>query len=195
MMTDAIDILIREHRLIGQVLGSLEVFAEKLGEDPESDRTTVQKFADFFHGFVDECHHGKEEGYLFIKMSACGFSNQAGPVSAMISEQGEGREHLSALAEIAGGSGPLSPREKSLVRGHALGYILRIESHMKREDDILFPVARHALPPLMMEELTHEFEEFDGSAANRPGRENLLRMAGEFLDRYPPKQSRQAGSF
>ncbi len=191
-MMDAIDILIREHRIVSQVLGSLEVFAERVGEDPGSDRATVQRFAEFFHRFVDDCHHGKEEGYLFVKMSAFGFSNQAGPISAMISEQGEGREHLTALTEIGSGSGPLSAREQTLVKGHALGYILRIESHMKREDDILFPVVRHTLPAFVMEELTREFEKFDGSSENRTGHENLLRMAGEFVDRFPPKPAKSA---
>jgi hemerythrin-like domain-containing protein len=185
-MADAIEILTDEHKLIETMLGSLEAFAERLGDEPESDRATVREYTDFFRKFVDECHHGKEEDYLFLRMSAYGFSNEAGPVSAMLSEQGEGREHLNALADIGQGTGPLTARERTLVKGHALGYISRIESHMKREDDILFPVARHALPPFVLEELTVEFEKFDGNAVNRPIRENLLRIARELVAKYPP---------
>jgi hemerythrin-like domain-containing protein len=184
---DAIDNLIEEHRLIERVLGSLETFSEKLGQRPEGDRETVGEFADFFHRLVDDLHHGKEEQYLFIRMSAYGFSHQAGPVSAMLSEQDEGREHLSALQAIGRGSGPLSAHERSLVRGHALGYITRIISHMKREDDVLFPVARHVLPPFVMQELTAEFEEFDGSETNRPVHERLRQVAARLTGSYPPK--------
>lgn len=188
-MADAFEMLIDEHRLIERVLGSLETFSEKIGEEPERDRKTVGEFADFFHLFVDECHHGKEEGYLFIHMKAYGFSEQAGPVSAMLSEQGEGREHLGALATIAEGSGPLSNHERSLVKGHALGYILRIKSHMKREDDILFPVARHALPPFVIQELTGEFNRFNSTEAALVLRARLLRTAQELLTKYPPNIS------
>jgi len=188
-MADAIDILTDEHRLIEQVLGSLEVFTEKLGEESEHDRDTVRQFADFFHHFVDEIHHGKEEDYLFVRMNSYGFSKQAGPVSAMLSEQGEGREHLSALADIGQGSGPLSRREHVLIKGHALGYILRIQSHMKREDDVLFPVARHSLPPFVLKELTGEFEDFDGNPANRPLHQDLLGIAHRLVAKYPPKAS------
>jgi hemerythrin-like domain-containing protein len=191
-MADAIDNLTAEHRLIEQVLGSLETFGEKVGQAPESDRRTVGDFAEFFHQLVDRCHHGKEEQYLFVRMSSYGFSNEAGPVSAMLSEQGEGRDHLSALQAIGEGSGPLSKREQTLVKGHALGYILRIISHMKREDEILFPVARHVLPPFAMQELTVEFEKFDQNAENRPIYEKLFETAKRLSGSYPPKSSGKA---
>ncbi len=187
-MTDAIEILINEHRLIMKMLGALEAFTERMGEEPASDRDTIRDFAEFFSKYVDECHHGKEEGFLFIRMSAYGFSNEAGPVSAMLSEQGEGREHLVALTEVGRGSGPLGSREQKLVKGHALGYILRIESHMRREDDILFPVARHVLPPHVLEDLTRSFEEFDGNSENLPRNEMLHRTAHRLLAKYPPKR-------
>ena len=187
VMVDAIEILIEEHRLIEQVLGSLETFSEKIGQAPDTDRKTVDEFVDFFHRLVDDLHHGKEEQYLFVRMSGYGFSHQAGPVSAMLSEQGEGREHLTALQAIGQGSGPLSVRERTLVKGHALGYILRILSHMKREDEVLFPVARHVLPPFVMQELTVDFEKFDGSDVNRPIHEKLRQTASRLIKSYPPK--------
>ena len=106
-MSDVIGILTDEHRLIEQVLGSLETFTDRMAGEPETNRQTVCEFAEFFRRFVDECHHGKEEEHLFVRMNAYGFSTDAGPVSAMLSEQGEGREHLTALATIAQGAGPL----------------------------------------------------------------------------------------
>ncbi len=187
-MADAIEMLVDEHRLIERVLGSLDTFCERIGEEPEKDRKTVSDFVDFFHFFVDECHHGKEEGYLFVRMSAVGFSNEAGPVSAMLSEQGEGREHLSALKSIAEGSGPLTQHEQSVAKGHALGYITRILSHMKREDEILFPVTRHVLPAFMMDELSADFQKFNKQAVGMPPYEILLKTAGDLVKKYPPKQ-------
>lgn len=192
-MADAIENLIEEHRLIERMLGSLETFSERLGQAPEDDRRIVGEFAEFFRLLVDDLHHGKEEQYLFVRMSAYGFSHQAGPVSAMLSEQGEGREHLTALQAIGQGSGPLSAREKTLVKGHALGYILRILSHMKREDDVLFPVARHVLPPFVLQELTAEFDNFDGSAVNRPIHQNLRQTADRLTKAYPPKPPASGG--
>ncbi len=193
-MADAIEILIDEHRMIERMLGAFESFAERIGEEPEGDRTQLRQFADFFHRFVDTIHHGKEETYLFVHMKAYGFSAQDGPVSAMLSEQGEGREHLDALEAVARGSGPLSAHERSLVNGHVLGYLMRIASHMKREDEILFPVARHALPSFVLQELTGEFEKFDSGNDIRALREELLRNAEQLLTKYPPGTDKTASA-
>jgi hemerythrin-like domain-containing protein len=193
-MANAIENLIDEHRLIERVLGSLETFCERMGEEPENDRATVLEYADFFHYFVDECHHGKEENHLFVRMNAYGFSKKAGPVSAMLSEQGEGREHLSALAEIGKGVGPLSKREQALVKGHSLGYITRIQSHMKREDEILFPVARHSLPAFVLRELAAEFESFEINVLTRDLHEKLLRTAEQLSTKYPPRLAKTVNS-
>jgi len=186
-MGDAIQMLIDEHRLIESVLAALDSFAEKLGQEPEGDRATVLEFADFFHQFVDTCHHGKEEDHLFVCMNTYGFSKSAGPVSAMLSEQGEGREHLAALTSIGRGFGPLNAREQALVKGHALGYILRIQSHMKREDDILFPVARHALPAFVLENLCAEFKDFNTRVLTTPVHEHLIQTALKLSAKYPRK--------
>ncbi len=193
-MGDAIEMLLDEHRIIETMLGALEMFAERIGDEPESERILLGRFTEFFRQFVDTLHHGKEEQYLFVQMKAYGFSREAGPVSAMLSEQGEGREHLAVLDAVARGSGPLNKRERSLVKGHALGYTLRIMSHMKREDDILFPVARHALPQFVLQELAGEFEKFDSSVGIREMHEELLRTARELLTKYPVGREKSASA-
>jgi hemerythrin-like domain-containing protein len=186
-MADAMDTLIEEHRVIDQLLSALETFTDRLGEEPDRDRATVRDFAGFFSYFVDTCHHGKEENYLFPRMNAYGFSRQGGPVSAMLSEQGEGRDHLSALIAIGEGSGTLTSQEQSLVRGHALGYILRIQLHMKREDEILFPVARHSLPAFVLEELATDFDNFSQNILPHSTHDAVLRTAKNLTVKYPPK--------
>lgn len=188
-MADAIGMLTDEHRLIEEVLDSLETFMDSLGTDPDNEREMVRCYADFLHQYVDKCHHGKEEGYLFAHMNAYGFSKDDGPVSAMLSEQDEGREHLAALATIGAGSGPLSQHERTLVKGHGLGYVVRIRYHLKREDDILFPIARHALPPFVMAELAKEFRHFDSDILTDAVLQELLRTARQLSAKYPPTEN------
>jgi hemerythrin-like domain-containing protein len=188
-MADALDILIEEHRVIDRLLSALETFADRLGEDPDNDRAVVREFAVFFSYFVDTCHHGKEENHLFPRMSAFGFSRAGGPVSAMLSEQGEGRDHLNALIAIGAGSGSLTSQERSLVRGHALGYILRIQMHMKREDEILFPVARHSLPAFVLQELAQDFENFIQRDLASPTHREILKAGQNLALKYPPKST------
>ncbi len=185
-MADAIDVLIREHRVIEEVLSSLEAFIEKLGEFPERERDCLREYARFFHEYVDKCHHGKEEDYLFVKMNAYGFSKKTGPVSAMLSEQGEGREHLNALAEVGQGEGLLGVTEREIVKGHALAYVMRIRLHMQREEDILFPMATHALPRFILEELSGDFRLFEEKSLPHGFHEKLQSISKSLLAAYPP---------
>jgi hemerythrin-like domain-containing protein len=187
-MTDPIEMLEREHRVIEEVLASLESFLDRLGSEPDRERGVVRDYALFFSDYVDTCHHGKEENYLFPRMRAFGFSSEAGPVAAMLSEQGEGRDHLLALASIGAGEGPLSAAECNLVKGHGLGYILRIRPHMAREDDILFPMIAHSLPDFIMEEIGRNCVAFDEKELPPGFHENLHQLHQRLLQSYPPQK-------
>jgi hemerythrin-like domain-containing protein len=189
-VTDPIELLEREHRGIEEVLASLETFLNRLGSDPDSERSMVRDYASFFSDYVDTCHHGKEENYLFTKMKDYGFLSEAGPVAAMLSEQGEGREHLVALTSIGEGDGPLTMAERELVKGHGLGYILRIRPHIAREDDILFPMIAHSLPAFIMEEIGRDCLKFDQRILPAGFHENLRQLSQRLLRSYPPDKGR-----
>ncbi len=188
-MTSAIDELINEHRLIEDALSSFETFLGLLGKRPESERAAIRRYAHYFHQLVDVCHHGKEENYLFVKMADYGFKKDGGPISAMLSEQDEGRDHLDALTEIGKSGGPLSERERELVRGHALGYILRIRPHMAREEDILFPIVLHSLPRFVLEEIAKDFGEFEKCILPSGFHHDLNRIVRDLFAAYPPHQT------
>jgi hemerythrin-like domain-containing protein len=188
-MSEAIVNLIREHRDIEQVLDALESFVDTLGRDPERERGDIADFVRFFEELVDRCHHGKEENYLFTRMHDYGFSREKGPVSAMLSEQGEGRDHLLALASIAAGTGILSPRERADVRGHGLGYIMRIRPHIKREEDILFPMVMHSLPEFVLDDIDRDFHTFETSVLPADFHTKIQLLSARLITAYPPNQS------
>lgn len=184
---NAIDILLREHRLIERVLASLESFANRLGEKPEKERAALRDFVYFFKKFADHCHHGKEENYLFAKMNSYGFAKDHGPVSAMLSEQGEGRDHVLAMSRLAEENGPLSPTEREVLQGHAIAYVIRMRSHIQREDEILFPIARHSLPADVLHELGAQFVVFDIDVITPPILERVHAIAENLVAEYPPQ--------
>jgi hemerythrin-like domain-containing protein len=54
-----------EHRIIQQVVGAMAVLTEKLESGAEVEAAVLTDLSEFMHTFVDKCHHGKEENYLF----------------------------------------------------------------------------------------------------------------------------------
>lgn len=191
-MAEAIQILMDEHRLIEQVLGSLEMFAINLQREADADRETVKDFGDFLAGFADKCHHGKEEDRLFIKMNKYGFPKEFGPVAVMLSEHVEGRSHVGALVKIGAASGPLSPSERDAVIEQAMAYIPLLRSHIIKEDNILYPMAVQAIPPPEMDAMLADFQAFERGIMGEGEHQRFHAMAEKLIEAYPPDPARMA---
>ena len=57
-MQKAIEVLMGEHRLIEQALGSLETYAVEVRAGAPALGEVIADYARFFSGFADRCHHG-----------------------------------------------------------------------------------------------------------------------------------------
>jgi hemerythrin-like domain-containing protein len=185
-MSQTIDNLMREHRVIEQVLGALETFVEMLPLNADVGREEVAKFAGFFQNFADKCHHGKEEDGLFVKMGQYGFPREYGPVGVMLAEHNEGRSNVRALAEIGGKSGPLSAQEIQQVTRHSLHFISLLRGHIQKEDNILYPMALQAIPASELARLDAACVEFEREVMGLGEIERLHDLAVDLADAYPP---------
>ena len=52
---------------------------------------------DFLSIFVDKCHHGKEEEFLFPALEAKGVKREGGPIGVMLHEHEQGRGLVAML--------------------------------------------------------------------------------------------------
>ena len=179
-MARAIDILMDEHFVILRVLGSLETFVVKMDRGIESERASLGDYVTFLHNFADKCHHGKEEDILFERMLSYGFPAKVGPLAVMRHQHALGREHLSALACVTQGSGPLSKRERETVRNHAVAYVDLLRTHIVKENNLLYPMALAAIPGSEMETLAADFDKFEEQEMS-PGRHERLHVLADHL--------------
>ena len=191
-MSEAIEILMDEHRLIEQVLGSLETFAFNLQNGADADRQIVKDFGGFFSGFADKCHHAKEEDRLFVKMNQYGFPQDYGPVAVMLAEHAEGRSHVGVLLQIGAGDGPLSSSERDAIIEHALAYVGLLRSHIIKEDNILYPMAVQAIPPAEMDAMLSDFQAFERGIMDADEHQRLHALAGRLIQAYPSDPARIA---
>jgi len=134
----AVSILSGEHRVILQVLGTLEAMARRsaAGELPVAD---ARDALEILRTFADKCHHGKEEDILFPALEAqvAGF----GPTQVMRNEHVEGRAFIRAM-------GLAVERDNAAAFARAAtGYVDLLRNHIEKEDGILFPMAQSMLSP------------------------------------------------
>ncbi len=158
---EATDILMDEHRLIEHVLGALERRALSLQQGTAVRIEFFLDAVDFIRNFADGCHHRKEEGALFPAMIEAGIPKENSPIAVMLGEHEQGRIFNRGMEKAAkaiqtGGTGD----REDLIR-NALGYVALLRQHIRKENEILFPMAERVIPPAAQGKLAAEFERIE----------------------------------
>lgn len=140
----AINVLMLEHREIERVLASLEVLADQVERGAAPGALTG--FVEFFRGYADAHHHGKEEHILFPSLHRCGMSLEAGPLAVMLFDHVEGRRLVGLLADGACAAALDAAGRQELART-ARRYAAFLRHHIYKEDTVLFSMAEQQLAP------------------------------------------------
>lgn len=191
-MTRAIEILMGEHRLIEQVLGSLETYVVGIEQGAAPERLTLADYAAFFRGFADACHHGKEEDLLFQRMIERGFPREAGPLAVMLHEHVLGRACVSALRGVGEAQGPLAPVEVQVAVENAQGFVQLLRAHILKEDGILYPMAERLLTGSEFDALETQFEALEKKMRADGSLDRFHALADALSARFRPDSVRMA---
>jgi hemerythrin-like domain-containing protein len=184
-MNKCVEAMMQEHELIVEVLASLQAMAEKLESGASVPREDVADFGRFFRDFADQCHHGKEEDRLFVKMVEAGFPQDSGPVAVMLAEHDEGREEVRALLAVGSGAGPLTDAERAAVIHHASQFVPLLYSHIQKENNVLYPMAQNTISPEEFDLLDESCEAFDKEIRGKLNVAELKQLANSLSMRYP----------
>jgi hemerythrin-like domain-containing protein len=115
-----------------------------------------------------------------------GFPRERGPLAVMYAEHRAGRERVSALAQVAQGSGPLGGGEMGSVAETATGFVTLLRGHILKEDRILYPMALGRLTGPELDQMEGQFEAFERSMRVDGRYDQLSRLADALLDAFPP---------
>ncbi len=176
------DILMNEHRIIEQVLNCLERILEQCEAGQKLDPKSAKQMIEFFRGFADRCHHGKEEAQLFPVMQANGFSGGCSPVVVMLREHELGRLYIQGMeaAIEPAAAGESEPMEWFIQHGQS--YMKLLREHIRKEDTCLFPAANHRLTEKDQEQLLAAFEKVEVEEIGKEAHDTFLKMANELAD-------------
>lgn len=193
-MHKSIEILMDEHRLIEQVLGSLETFVVEVEGGLGPQRLLFADYGAFFREFADACHHGKEEDILFQRMLERGFPRESGPLAVMYHEHKVGRGHVSALRQVGTGEGPLAAVETQLALESAGAFIPLLRAHILKEDRILYPMAARLLTGPELDAMETDFEAFEARMRGDGTYDRLHQLAERLTARFRPDPVRMAAA-
>ncbi|HEX5054805.1 MAG TPA: hemerythrin domain-containing protein [Planctomycetota bacterium] len=148
---DPIDVLLAEHRTILQVLDEIERESRRLEHDAplrEAFWRDVLRFADEFDAGL---HHQKEERLLFPALEAAGLSTTSGPTAVLRDE------HLRSDFWRQRLERALRARDRNRLAAAVASYVDLTRTHVIKENQILFPLARRLLSADDVERLRAEF--------------------------------------
>jgi hemerythrin-like domain-containing protein len=151
-------VLKEEHGGVKIMLGILGKVCDRLQAGGYPDFDHIDGILEFLRVFVDTCHHGKEEDFLFPAIEKTGGRKDQWPIEELRSDHGRGREFIRKMTEavpgIRKGDGPAVNR---FIR-NAREYICLLRAHIDREDSEVFPLCDARLPKEQQETLIAEFE-------------------------------------
>ena len=128
-------------------------------------------------------HHGKEEDVLFVRMVAAGMPGDDGPIGLMLEQHEEGRRLVGVLFEAAKTEEAWDEAERRRVIRAANDYADLLRSHIREEDETLYPIAEARIPGAAWDTIAQQFDEFAAVHANE--RAGLEQLAVDLVAAYP----------
>jgi hemerythrin-like domain-containing protein len=158
MSKKATEVLEEEHRVIQRMAASLAVVREEIEQGTLVESKTLHILGQFLEVFVEQCHHRKEEAYLFTMLERKGVPASGCPLAVLHHEH----DTLCALVSQYADSAEVYIATQGAARVslintiHALLELL--PGHIWKEDFLLLPLADKVLTPDEQESLLAQFE-------------------------------------
>lgn len=176
--------LYEEHSEIKKMLQVIKSICNNLENNQSLNQDDFGRVLDFLKVFLDLCHHGKEEKFLFPAMEKAGVQNEGGILEHMLKEHNLGRGYVKALRE----------RYKEVSKGNMIytkdfidsgtAFVKLLNHHIDREDSILFPLAEKVLSEESKENLFEDFESVEREVVGPGKHKELEDSLSELLKIY-----------
>ena len=180
----ATEVLKQEHEGIKLMLRILEEMSARLEAGERLDPKHLDGAVEFIQVFADNCHHAKEEDFLFPAMEKAGIQRDRGPIGVMLYEHGEGRKFVQAMKAAVEKYNSGDDSAAADIVSSARKYAELLAQHIHKEDNILYPIADCTLSAEEGERLAEAFERIEleviGAGRHEQFHEFLGRMAKEY---------------
>lgn len=154
-----IEMLEAEHRVILKIVGVLGVLAGAFEAGKPIPAQTLRDLVEFLRTFVDKCHHGKEEAYLFPALASHGVPTQGCPLGGLTHEHQKGRALVAELDQAAQAhSAQATPEAKATILRCLRDLVALYPNHLWKEDYMVFPMSVRMLSDAENAELQGKFK-------------------------------------
>lgn len=184
MVMKPTQVLIDEHSGIMIILKVLEKINSDIENGKKVNTQHLDEIVEFFKVFVDQCHHSKEEVYLFPAVESIGYDADRDLIKDLLNEHKRGREIVveikKALEKYNNGEKDKLIEIKKCIEE----YIILLTEHIKKENTNLFPRVDSLLSNDEQKEMIEEFNEIETDVIGIGRHEEFHMMIEEFKKIY-----------
>ncbi|MEW6671838.1 MAG: hemerythrin domain-containing protein [Thermodesulfobacteriota bacterium] len=154
-------VLKAEHEGILTMLGVFEKIRGIVASSASIPAQHLDEILVFFKEFIDTCHHGKEEKFLFPALQNAGVPREGGPIGVMLTEHETGRKYVRQMREIKKKLSAKSSEARSEFAETAGNYIELLRNHIHKENTVLFQIADKVLAKTEQNRLVEQFNRLE----------------------------------
>lgn len=172
-----------EHRAIERMMKILENVSIRIEAGEKVETNDLAEMVGFIRTFADSCHHGKEEGMLFLELEKTGMPKDQGPLAVMLEEHEIGRNYVAKMKESAEKYQSDIGAGKDFTQA-ARQYIELLSDHIQKEDNILYPMADERLSQSTQDQLIKEFDRFEKEKIGAGKHDELHKLLDYLENKY-----------
>lgn len=177
-MGKATEDLRKEHDSILYVLKILDQMMLAENGDLQKRLGYYSELIIFLKSFVDQCHHGKEENYLFKELVLTGTPKGGELVGDMLREHAQGRESIARMSSF------LDEKNVEGFNSAAEQYRDLLRRHIEKENELLFPLVDEAMNEQEQKLLFEKFEEHEENVIGHGVHEKLHAMIDRWAQQF-----------
>ncbi len=182
-------ILEHEHRIVQKVVAGMAMLTSDLADGRLVKPELLKEIVQFFRVFVDQCHHAKEDKYLFPLLEQKGVPAGGCPLGALKNEHEKGRVLVQQLADASGLYADSRGAARDSLIQSLRSLVELYPDHIWKEDYLLLPLANKVLSPADHEALAAQFESVESEVG--PGvHEKFEQLANELANAAQPGPQR-----
>ncbi len=189
----ATGILEHEHLIVHRVVAAMARLADELEHGSDPTAQVLDDLASFLQVFVDQCHHAKEDRWLFPMLEAKGIPAAGCPIGALEHEHERGRALGARLSDAVHSykAQGLATARPLLIR--TLRDLVDLyPGHIWKEDYLLLPMANKVLSAEDQRKLAEEFEQVEAQIG--PGVHERMEAVPAVLERAAGRMAETRGA-
>lgn len=176
-----------EHREIEIALTLFEIICDQVNMGTKHFENFKQ-MVEFFQEFADKSHHREEEMLFFPALIFAGARKKTGLIDELLREHDIGRKYMREIANLVGQAKGGKIVNIDMTRRYVKEFSVLLREHIRKEDQILYPLGESLLSLEQQKNLYEEFEYMEGQLS--PGvhehyRDILRRLKKNYMDNLP----------